>query len=175
MKTTAKYKDISLTGQYHCGKLKENRHFSARIKSLATWTEMHERISLLISFTCFSFLHFRFWLVIQNSWFWVFLHAFLIQFQSPETDYATRNQGRLTKHGTFMEFTALRKILFSTEMSVVLLRKHGAFDISWQTTDWSRKLPHPWYTEKVQEFRIYLCFLNKTRKCRRCHRQLLLW
>ena len=32
---------------------------------------------------------------------------------------------RLTKHGTFTEFTELRKNPISTEMSVVLLTKHG--------------------------------------------------
>ena len=37
---------------------------------------------------------------------------------------------RLTKHGTFTEFTELRKIPITTEMSVVLLRKHGTFDLS---------------------------------------------
>ena len=37
---------------------------------------------------------------------------------------------RLTKHGTFTESTELRKIPISTEMSVVLLTKHGTFDIS---------------------------------------------
>ena len=37
------------------------------------------------------------------------------------------NVRRLTKHGTFTE---LRKIPISTEMSVVLLRKHETFDIS---------------------------------------------
>ena len=34
---------------------------------------------------------------------------------------------RLSKYGTFTE---LRKIPISTEMSVVLLRKHGTYDIS---------------------------------------------
>ena len=33
--------------------------------------------------------------------------------------------GRLTKHGSFTQFTELRKILISTKMSVVLLTKHG--------------------------------------------------
>ena len=41
--------------------------------------------------------------------------------------YHVIQKGRLTKHGTFTE---LRKNPINTDMSVVLLTKHGTFDIS---------------------------------------------
>ena len=68
---------------------------------------------------------------------------------------------RLTKHGTFTEFTELRKIPINTEMSVVLLTKHEYFDISWQTKDRSRKSSHPWYTEKLENSGFICVFLRK--------------